>query len=494
MSVHLLLVSLKDFNYTQGIIMDNSIQTKSKTSATSFLNQLRKEFLQQKDITLKKDKYLDRQEIFESNARSYPRRIPLSLLEAKGIYVKNTQGQVFIDCLAGAGTLALGHNHDSIIEGLKEVLDSNLPLHTLDITTPVKDQFVIDLFSAFPRKFSETAKIQFCGPTGSDAIEAAIKLAKTATGRKTILAFSGGYHGMTNGALSMMGNLGPKKEVSGLMPDVHFLPFPYTYRCQFGLEPSQSIQANLNYINNLLNDPESGILKPAAVIIEAVQGEGGVIPAPTEWLKGLRKITQEHDIPLILDEVQSGNGRTGKMFAFEHSGICPDMVVVSKAIGGGLPLAVLLYNEKWDKWAPGAHTGTFRGNQLAMMAGSITLNVIDQHGLIKNASLMGNLLKEKLSALKEQYSFIGDVRGEGLMLGVEIIDPLQKSAMAGEYATNPDMASKIQQACLKKGLIIELGGRDGCVIRFLPPLIVQAEEIDLISECFACALQIAQKA
>ena len=469
--------------------MDNLMHTKVKTTPT-LLSQLRQEFLQQEDIILKTDEYLDRQKVFESNARSYPRRIPLSLAKAKGIYVKNTQGQVFIDCLAGAGTLALGHNHDSITNGLKKVLESNLPLHTLDITTPVKDQFVIDVFSALPRSFSDTAKIQFCGPTGADAVEAAIKLAKIATGRKTIIAFSGGYHGMTNGALAMMGNLGPKKAVTGLMPDVHFLPFPYTYRCPFGLSPTESINANLHYIRSLLNDPESGVLKPAAIIVEAVQGEGGVIPAPVEWLQGLRKVTQELDIPLILDEVQAGIGRTGKMFAFEHADICPDMVVLSKAIGGGLPMAVLLYNKKWDQWSPGAHSGTFRGNQLAMMAGSITLDVIDQQGLIKNSTLMGGILKTNLLTLKDNYAFIGDVRGEGLMIGVEIIDPQRSSTMGGEYATNPLMASKIQQACLQKGLIIELGGRDGCVIRFLPPLIVQAGEIELITKCFASALQL----
>ncbi|MEY8240031.1 MAG: diaminobutyrate--2-oxoglutarate transaminase [Cycloclasticus sp.] len=451
-------------------------------------NNLRGEYQDQGLIELKTNEYLERQKIFESNARSYPRRIPLALEKASGIYVKNTQGQIFIDCLAGAGTLALGHNHPNLITGLKKLLDSGLPLHTLDLTTPVKDQFVADIFATLPAVFSEHAKIQFCGPTGADAVEAAIKLAKIATGRRTVFSFSGGYHGMTNGALSLMGNLGPKAAVPGLMSDVQFLPFPYSYRCPFGLEHEQSVDINLNYIKHLLNDPESGVLKPAAIIVEAVQGEGGVIPAPVSWLKGLRELTNQHDIPLIIDEVQTGIGRTGKMFAFEHAGISPDMVVLSKAIGGGLPMSVLLYNKKWDKWQAGAHAGTFRGNQMAMAAGSITLDTIRQQGLVDNATKMGERLTNRLYELKDKHAFIGDVRGLGLMIGVEIIDPESASSIGGQFSTNPSLTSKLQQACLSQGLIIELGGRDSSVIRFLPPLIINAAEVDLVAAKFTQAI------
>ncbi len=458
---------------------------------SSIADELRDEHHRQGLIVLETNEYLERQQTFESNARSYPRRIPLALDKASGIYVKNTQGQVFIDCLAGAGTLALGHNHPDIIKGLKKVLDSGLPLHTLDITTPVKDQFVADIFTILPLAFSQNAKIQFCGPTGADAVEAAIKLAKIATGRRTIFSFSGGYHGMTNGALSLMGNLGPKKAVPGLMADVQFLPFPYTYRCPFGLEQDQSVAANLNYIKHLLNDPESGVLKPAAIIVEAVQGEAGVIPAPIQWLQGLRKLTSEHDIPLILDEVQTGIARTGKMFAFEHAGICPDMVILSKAIGGGLPMSVLLYHKQWDKWGPGAHAGTFRGNQMAMAAGSITLDTIHKQGLVEHAAKMGDRLKNQLKELEAKHPFIGDVRGQGLMLGVEIVNPKRSSNIGGQFATDAALASKIQQACLRQGLIIELGGRDGSVVRFLPPLIISSDEIDLVASSFANAITMA---
>ena len=271
---------------------------------------------------------LARQSQQESNARSYPRRIPLALKRAKGIYVEDVEGRRFIDCLAGAGTLALGHNHPVVIEAIQQVLTDELPLHTLDLTTPVKDQFVQDLFGLLPPALAAEAKIQFCGPTGTDAVEAALKLVRTATGRSTVLSFQGGYHGMSQGALSLMGSLGPKKPLGALLSSgVQFMPYPYDYRCPFGLGGAQGVQVNLNYLENLLNDPEAGVQLPAAVIVEVVQGEGGVIPADLDWLRGLRRITEKAGVALIVDEIQSGFARTGKMFAFEHAGIIPDVVV-----------------------------------------------------------------------------------------------------------------------------------------------------------------------
>ena len=190
---------------------------------------------------------LARQRQQESNARSYPRRIPLALKRAKGIYVEDVEGRRFIDCLAGAGTLALGHNHPVVIQAIQQVLSDELPLHTLDLTTPVKDKFVQDLFGLLPSELAREAKIQFCGPTGTDAVEAALKLVRTATGRSTVLSFQGGYHGMSQGALSLMGSLGPKKPLGALLSNgVQFLPFPYDYRCPFGLGGAQGVRVNLH--------------------------------------------------------------------------------------------------------------------------------------------------------------------------------------------------------------------------------------------------------
>lgn len=434
----------------------------------------------------KSQEYLERQENRESNARSYPRRLTLAIKKAKGIFVEDVDGNTYFDCLSGAGTLALGHNHPAVLEAMRQTLDGNYPLHTLDITTPIKDEFVELLFETLPPKFAESAKIQFCGPTGADAVEAALKLVKTATGNRSILSFAGGYHGMTHGALSVTGNLLAKEQVPGLMPDVHFLPYPYSYRCPFGLGGEQTQQVSAHYIENMLNDPESGIVKPAGMILESVQGEGGVIPAPVEWLQKMARITKERGIPLILDEVQTGIGRTGKFYGFEHAGITPDVVILSKALGGSLPLSVVLYNKELDVWKPGAHAGTFRGNQLAMAAGTATLKFILENNLTQQVELLGDRLVDHLREIQQAHPCLGDVRGRGLMVGAEIIDPeLGKTA-------DPKLAKQIQAECLQRGLIIELGGRFGTVVRFLPPLTITAEQIDTISEIFAVSVAAAE--
>lgn len=432
---------------------------------------------------------LARQSRQESNARSYPRRIPLALKRASGIHVEDVEGRRFIDCLAGAGTLALGHNHPVVIAAIRQVLADELPLLTLDLTTPVKDQFVQDLFGLLPEALAAEAKIQFCGPTGTDAVEAALKLVRSATGRSTVLSFQGGYHGMSQGALSLMGSLGPKRPLAGLLNNgVQFLPFPYDYRCPFGLGGVEGVKVNLHYLENLLNDPEAGVALPAAVIVEAVQGEGGVIPADLDWLRGVRRITEKAGVALIVDEIQSGFGRTGKMFAFEHAGIIPDVVVMSKAIGGSLPLAVMVYRDWLDTWQPGAHAGTFRGNQMAMATGSAVMRYLKEQRLPEHAAAMGERLREHLLILQRDYPQLGDVRGRGLMLGVELVDPAGAPDAQGHPPQHARLAPLVQRECLKRGLILELGGRHGSVVRFLPPLIISAAQIDQVADIFGKAV------
>lgn len=439
--------------------------------------------------TLETTPELERQARQESNARSYPRRIPLVLEKANGIYVQDSRGQVFIDCLAGAGTLALGHNHPVVVNAMRAALDSGIPLHTLDLTTPVKDAFVQELFDCLPTEFARKAKIQFCGPSGADAVEAAMKLTRTATGRHTVLAFQGAYHGMTMGTLSVSGNLQPKANLGALLPGVHMLPFPQDYRCPFGLRGAASEKSHLHYLEHVLTDPESGISAPAALLMEPIQGEGGVLPAPVGWLQGVRRLTRELDIPLVLDEIQSGIARTGKMFAFDHADIIPDVLTLSKAIGGGLPLAVVVYREELDQWQPGAHAGTFRGNQLAMAAGTATLKFIKQEGLAGHAGTVGGYLLQRLRELADLFPWMGDVRGKGLMSGVEIVHDDGQTDSLGRPKTDAVRARRFQQACLKHGLILELGGRFGATVRLLPPLIVQEYEIDLIMEIMHRAAQ-----
>ena len=330
--------------------------------------------------------------------------------------------------------------------------------------------------------------MQFCSPAGTDAVEAALKLVKTATGNRSILGFQGAYHGMTNGTLSLMGDTDAKEPISGLMSDVHHLPYPYDYRCPFGVGGEESHRVASTYVENLLDDPESGVTDPAGMILEPVQGEGGAVPAPAEWLQEMRRITHERDIPLVLDEIQSGLGRTGETYAFEHADITPDVVTLSKAIGGGLPLAVVVYDEELDVWEPGAHAGTFRGNQLAMAAGEATIDYVLENDLDDHAAAMGERLRDHLESVAH-LDAVGDVRGRGLMLGVEFVDPDAEWQGAGPYVPDADFAEAVQTECFDRGLILELGGRGSATARFLPPLVVSKEHVDDVGRIFAKAVE-----
>lgn len=431
---------------------------------------------------------LQQQKSRESRARTYPRRFPLAIKRATGCVIEDMDGREYIDCLAGAGTLALGHNHPVITDAIKDVLATDTPLHTLDLTTTTKETFIDELLACLPDGFASDARVHFCGPTGADGVEAAIKLAKIATGRSTILSFQGGYHGSTHATMSLSGNHHQKGALEGLMPNVHFMPYPYNYRCPFGIGGEAGAKANINFIRSVLSDPESGVTKPAAVILEAVQGEGGAIPAPNQWLKELRELTAEHDVPLIVDEVQTGFGRTGKLFAFEHAEIIPDIVVMSKAVGGSLPLSVIAYNKKYDKWQPGAHIGTFRGNQLAMAAGASSLRYIRENNLADGARQLGNQLETALRNLQTSFPEIGDVRGRGLMLGVEIVKQGTVVNSQGQPMADSELASAIQKSCFEKGLILEVGGRHSAVLRFLPPLTISGLELRKIINIFSEAI------
>ncbi|AOA58993.1 diaminobutyrate--2-oxoglutarate transaminase [Acinetobacter larvae] len=419
--------------------------------------------------------YLTRQSQMESNVRSYPRKLPLAIATAKGCWVTDVEGTQYLDCLAGAGTLALGHNHPAVIQSIQDTLTSGVPLHTLDLTTPLKDAFTEALLAYLPGGQQQYC-LQFCGPSGADATEAAIKLAKTYTGRSSVISFSGGYHGMTHGSLAMTGNLSAKNAVNNLMPGVQFMPYPHPYRCPLGLGGEAGVDALTYYFEQFIEDVESGVTKPAAVILEAIQGEGGVVVAPEKWLRKIREVTEKHNIVLILDEVQAGFSRSGKMFAFEYAGIEPDVVVMSKAVGGSLPLAVLGIKRKFDAWQPAGHTGTFRGNQLAMGTGLATLKVIKEQKLAENAQQRGDYLQAELSKLAEQYPCIGHVRGRGLMIGIEIVDERQAPNHIGAYPADAQLAAAIQSACFDNKLLLEKGGRNGTVIRLLCPLIITQEE------------------
>ena len=420
----------------------------------------------------------------ESNARTYARTF--NKVMARGLLAKmwDVEGREYIDCLACAGALPLGHNHPYVMERVQAFIESGQIQQGLDIPTVAKHEFLQQLMLTLPAAFSKTARVQFCGPTGSDAVEAAIKLFKTSTGRRGVFAFHGAYHGMTLGALSLMGNLGPKAAISGLAPETHFFAYPHSARCPFGVGGKQGEAISLHYLDSVLSDPESGITKPAMVILEAIQGEGGCIAAPADWLRELRALTERHDIPLVLDEVQTGFGRTGQLFAHEYAGIVPDAIVLSKALGGGFPLSLLAYHQRHDTWHPGAHAGTFRGNQIALIAGAATMQYIRQHDLHTQALRKGERLQAGLRRLASRLPCLGEIRGRGLMVGAEIVHA--DTGTPGRL--NGELAKAIKRACFAQGLIVETGGRHGAVLRFLPPLIISEQEIDDVLKRLEAAL------
>ena len=438
--------------------------------------------------------YITRQELTESNARSYPRKFPFAIAKAKGSWVTDVEGNKYLDFLCGAGTLALGHNDSEINQTMVDLLTGDAPLHTLDLTTPVKDKFVHTLLSLLPGELKDNAKVQFCSPSGTDAVDAALKLCKTATGRTSVIAFQGGYHGMGHGALALTGNLTAKNKVHGLMPDVHFFPYPYSYRCPFGLGGEAGVKAACTYFEHVLKDPESGITKPAAVILEPIQGEGGVIPAPVEFLQTVRRVTQELDIPLIVDEIQCGVGRSGKFFAFEYADIVPDVILTSKAIGGSQPLSVVIYNKKLDKWEQGAHAGTFRGNQLAMAAGTVVMNRVSKPEFLEEVVEKGKIIEERLLALKAKTKIIGDVRAKGLMIGTEFVNPKGQPDGLGSLPPSGEIAAKVQKMCFENGFVAEKGGRGGSVMRCLCALNITKEDVITAMDIFEkVVLQVAKE-
>ncbi|KUL45586.1 diaminobutyrate--2-oxoglutarate transaminase family protein [Streptomyces regalis] len=507
---------------------------------------------------------LRRQSARESAARTYARALPIVPVRARGLTIEGADGRRYLDCLSGAGTLALGHNHPVVLEAIRKVLDSGAPLHVLDLATPVKDAFITELFHTLPPGLADRARVQFCGPAGTDAVEAAFKLVRAATGRTGILAFSGAYHGMTAGAL----------EASGGAFDVRVarLPYPQDYRCPFGIGGERGAELAARWTESVLDDPKSGVPRPAGMILEPVQGEGGVIPAPDGWMRRMRQITADRAIPLIADEVQTGVGRTGSFWAVEHSGVTPDVMVLSKAIGGSLPLAVIVYRDDLDAWQPGAHAGTFRGNQLAMAAGTATLAYVRENGLAERAAELGSRMLRQLQQLAGEFGCIGDVRGRGLMIGVEVVEPeaasdrgegravplaaidragggaglltalegnggapgqvepdaqadngwpgggagvltgLDPARGAGGSSADanptgrgagaaalqnpdrhprpaaPELAAAIQRECLRRGLIVELGGRHAGVVRLLPPLTISDEQAAAVLDRLADAV------
>jgi len=425
---------------------------------------------------------LEKQREVDSRAVYYPTVIPTAWEAGRGATLRDVDGNVYIDFVAGISVLNVGHSNPLVVEAVKRQLDRLT--HALDIPTPERIRLVEKLVEIAPGGLKGNSRVLFGGPTGSDAVEGALKVAKFNTKRHTFLAFHGGYHGMTGGALSVTSKKAFKSGYLPLFPDIHFAPYAYCYRCAFGKEYPECDMRCVRYVEYLFSDPESGLTDPAAIIVEPIQGEGGFIVPPDGYLRDLRRICEENSTLLIVDEIQTGFGRTGKMFACEHDNVTPDIMTIAKAVGGiGLPLSGCLIRRDLDTWEPGGHLGTFRGNVLACVAGLAAINFTLEKGLVERAAKEGSHMLKRLKELQRETETIGDVRGKGLMVAAEFVEDRKTKKPAVE------LVKKVQAKCLERGVLVWKAGHWPNVIRFLPPLIITREHIDKGLDVFSDAVK-----
>jgi diaminobutyrate-2-oxoglutarate transaminase len=409
----------------------------------------------------------------ESEVRSYCRSFPAVFNRAQGPFLYDESGREFIDFFAGAGTMNYGHNHPRIKQAVMEYLQRDGTVHALDMWTVAKREF-LETFEALilkPRKLDY--KLQFTGPTGTNAVEAALKLARKVKQRSNIIAFTNGYHGLSAGALAITGNRHFRNEAFISRLNVSFMPFD-------GYLGDGT--NTLTFLRRVLSDNSSGVDVPAAIIVETIQAEGGVNVAGVEWLRGLEKLCHEFDILLIVDDIQVGNGRTGTYFSFEEAGIRPDLVTLSKAIGGlGLPMSLVLIAPEIDVWKPAEHTGTFRGNNLAFVAANAALQQFwrtDEFSA--EIARKGRLLEKLLTEIQARHASLPlSIRGRGLIYGLQM--------------PRPEHAKAVSREAFRQGLIIELAGPNDEVVKFLPPLVTEEatlrKGVALLSQIIASVLK-----
>ncbi|MBK5189893.1 MAG: diaminobutyrate--2-oxoglutarate transaminase [Methanosarcinales archaeon] len=401
----------------------------------------------------------------ESEVRSYSRAFPTVFDHAHGSIIYDESNNRYIDFFAGAGTLNYGHNNPLVTEALIEYLQNDGIVHGLDKATTSKRRFIESFYSIILEPRDLDYKIQFPGPTGTNAVETALKLARMIKGTSNIIAFTNAFHGLTMGSLSITGNDFYRDESFISRNNVAFMP----YDGYFG----DSINT-VDYLRKFLEDSSSGLDDPAAVIVETVQGEGGVNVSSIEWLRQLSELCHEFDILLIVDDIQVGNGRTGPFFSFEHAGITPDIVTLSKSIGGGLPLSLVLMKPELDIWKPGEHTGTFRGNNLAFVAATQLFNYWKTDELTREINKKSSIVRKRLETIRDRYPQLeADVRGRGLIYGLDV--------------PHRGFCENLAKAAFDRNVIIELAGAEDNVLKFLPSLIIEEEllreGLDIIEEC-----------
>ncbi|MCB1049902.1 MAG: diaminobutyrate--2-oxoglutarate transaminase [Acidobacteria bacterium] len=395
-------------------------------------------------------------ETYESEVRSYCRNFPKVFVTAKGSSLTDETGRTYLDFFAGAGALNYGHNPDDMQKALVRYVTSNGVTHSLDMYTGAKREFIQAFQDIVLHPRGMSYKMMFPGPTGTNAVEAAIKLARKVTGRSSVLSFTNAFHGMTLGSLALTGNETKRNGAGVPLNDSPTLPFDG----YFGKDID-----TIDILDQYLSDPSSGLDKPAAFIVETVQAEGGVNPARFTWLRRLARLAKQHEILLIVDDIQVGCGRTGPFFSFEPAGIQPDLICLSKSLSGyGIPLSIVLIQPQWDQWSPGEHNGTFRGHNLAFVTATQALQRWKTDELSQAVLDKGELVEKALEEIADQYPDEQlKVRGRGLIWGLDF----QDSEKAGAVA----------RCCFEAGLIIETAGAQDQVVKVLPALTISPEEL-----------------
>ncbi|MFD4375620.1 diaminobutyrate--2-oxoglutarate transaminase [Streptomyces sp. NPDC058486] len=402
----------------------------------------------------------------ESEVRSYSRNWPVVFDRARGSRLSDRDGRAYLDFFAGASALNYGHNHPVLKRALIDYLERDGITHSLDMLTVAKEDFLAEFAARVlgPRRLDY--RVQFPGPTGTNSVEAALKLARKVTGRHTVVAFTGGFHGMSLGSLAVTGNAS-KRGGAGV-------PLGHTWRLPYDGFAGGEL-SGLRLLDAMLDDSSSGMDLPAAVIVETVQGEGGVNPAGPAWLADLAELCERRGILLIVDDIQMGCGRTGPFFSFEVAGITPDIVCLSKSLSGyGLPMALTLFRTELDVWRPGEHNGTFRGNNPAFVtAGAALREFWADSALEKQTEARGALFDERLGELASRHAaHVSGRRGRGLAWGLAFRDA--------------PVARRVADAAFARGLLVETSGSDDEVVKLLPPLTATddelAEGLDILRE------------
>jgi 4-aminobutyrate aminotransferase len=396
---------------------------------------------------------------------SYTRDYPLVIARGTGAMVEDVDGNLFLDCTAGIAVTSTGHSHPAVVEAIVEQSHRFLHMSGTDFYYELQSRLAEELSAVAPMPGPHRS---FFGNSGTEANEAALKLAKFRTRRHNVIAFLGAFHGRSMGSLSLTASKVRQRQGFGpLVPGTYHAPYPDVYRS--GLSADATAAQSLDFIEQQLFVHLVAPDEVAAVMVEPIQGEGGYIVPPPAFLQRLREITTRHGILLIVDEVQSGMGRTGKMFAIEHTGVAPDIVTMAKGIASGLPLGVTMAPEAIMSWPPGAHASTFGGNPVACAAALATLKLLRDE-LVQNAATVGAYLLDGLRALMDRHPLIGDVRGRGLMIGIELVRDRTTKERA---VTERDALVK---ACFEHGLLVLGAGRNA--IRLSPPLVLSTAQAD----------------